>query len=63
VAALDVLLRKVGNRDQRPVSDTCAPSMMVDKRWDAGREIRLAAGTRREDELGSLNSDIVCGSS
>jgi hypothetical protein len=60
VAALDVLFRMADSRDQRPGSGACAPSVIVDKRCDAGREIRLAAGNRSEGELGgNLNSDIV----
>ena len=36
--------------------------MIVDKRWDAGSEIRLAAGSRKECGLGgNLNSDIIGG--
>lgn len=58
-AALDVLFRKVFSRDQRPGSCACAPSVMVDRRWDTGRAIRLAAGNRKEGGLGgNLNSDI-----
>jgi hypothetical protein len=60
VAALDVLFRIAESRDQRPGSGACAPSVMVDKRWDAGKDIRLAAGSRKEGGLGgNLNSDIV----
>lgn len=62
VAALDVLFRMADNRDHRPGSGACAPSVIVDKRWDAGSEIRLAAGSRSEGGLGgNLNSDIVRG--
>ena len=61
VAALDVLFRKVDLRDQRPGSGACGPSVIVDRRWDAGREIRLAAGSRKDGLGGNLNSDIVRG--
>lgn len=61
VAALEVLFRIFESRDQRPGSGACAPSVIVDRRCDAGREIRLAAGNRREGGPGgNLNSDIVC---
>ena len=60
VAALEVLFRIADNRDQRPGSGACGPSVMVDKRCDTGSEIRLAAGNRNEGGLGgNLNSDIV----
>jgi hypothetical protein len=52
----------VDNRDQRPGPGACAPSVIVDKRCDAGSEIRLAAGSRSEGGLGgNLNSDIARG--
>ena len=60
MAALDVLFRILESRDQRPGSGACAPSVMVDKRWDTGREIRLAAGNRKEGGLGgNLKPDIA----
>jgi hypothetical protein len=62
VPALDVLARRMDNRDHLPGSGACAPSVMVDNRCDTGREMRLVAGTRRAGALGRvLNSDIVCG--
>jgi hypothetical protein len=62
VPALDVLARRMDNRDHLPGSGACASSVMVDNRCDAGREVRLVAGTRRAGALGRvLNTDIVCG--
>jgi hypothetical protein len=62
VPALDVLVRRMDNRDHRPGSGACAPSVIVDSRCDACREMRLVAGMRRAGAYGRfLNSDIAFG--
>jgi hypothetical protein len=59
VPALDVLARRMDNRDHLPGSGACASSVMVDNRCDAGREV---AQWCREDGSGScqlLNIALV----